>query len=295
MNPHATLIIQAPQTSWMNPPGRQLEPSLPTFPTAPQMLPQGLVDIQKELERKNREIFEMQQRLLEQQKLFEAERNQFYQVSQQVLQCISAGSQPIATSESKFLAPTEVVKLPSNIPGSVNMPVSAVMDRSVSPVHGSNPSTPQSVPPQNPHGLYTQYVSQSGPPTPATPFSPFSPNSHMYSPGPSPAPSTPNVLQSASSVLQPPTPTSHLGMYGSSAGNNSFYPPQFPTQTDNTFSMHSTSSTQNNSSSPATSLAMHNNLVCDSLGLSNRHQLQQSFVSPVVSQIQTLSNLFGGH
>ena len=42
------------------------------------------------------------------------------------------------------------------------------------------------------------------------------------------------------------------------------------------------------------SLSMHNELVCDTLGLSNSHQLGQS-AAPVISHIQTLSDLFGGH
>lgn len=45
-------------------------------------------DIQCELERKNQELFNLQRRLLEQQQLMEKERNQFYQITRQVMQCI---------------------------------------------------------------------------------------------------------------------------------------------------------------------------------------------------------------
>ena len=47
-----------------------------------------MMDFRLELEKKNHELFDMQRRLLEQQMLMEQERNQFYQVAQQVMQCI---------------------------------------------------------------------------------------------------------------------------------------------------------------------------------------------------------------
>ena len=67
---------------------------LPAAPSPSQGMPsiQNLEDIQRELERKNREIFEMQKKLFEQQKLFEQERNQFYSITAQVMQCISSNA-----------------------------------------------------------------------------------------------------------------------------------------------------------------------------------------------------------
>ena len=71
---------------------------LPAAATAPSPSSQAmqsihsLEDIQRELERKNREIFEMQKKLFEQQKLFEQERNQFYSITAQVMQCISSST-----------------------------------------------------------------------------------------------------------------------------------------------------------------------------------------------------------
>jgi PAS domain-containing protein len=56
--------------------------------------PNLLIDFQQEMVKKNNELFDMQRRLLEQQMLMERERNQFYNVAQQVMQCIgtSGGS-----------------------------------------------------------------------------------------------------------------------------------------------------------------------------------------------------------
>ena len=63
-------------------------------PTQPQKVApiQNFEDIQRELDRKNREIFEMQKKLFEQQQLFEKERSQFYSITAQVMQCISSNA-----------------------------------------------------------------------------------------------------------------------------------------------------------------------------------------------------------
>lgn len=63
--------------------------------------PSFMVDFQQEIEKKNQELFTMQRRLLEQQMLMEQERNQFYQVAQQVMHYIGGNT----------IAPT----LPSNL------------------------------------------------------------------------------------------------------------------------------------------------------------------------------------
>lgn len=55
-------------------------------------VPNFMMDFQQEMEKKNQELFTMQRRLLEQQMLMEQERNQFYQVAQQVMQCIGGNS-----------------------------------------------------------------------------------------------------------------------------------------------------------------------------------------------------------
>ena len=62
---------------------------------------ESLKDVRRELSLKNQELFNLQCRFLEQQQLLEKERNQFYQVTRQVMQCIScpqnvqvAGTQP---------------------------------------------------------------------------------------------------------------------------------------------------------------------------------------------------------
>ena len=54
--------------------------------------PNLLIDFRQEIEKKNNELFDMQRRLLEQQMLMERERNQFYHVAQQVMQCIGTGT-----------------------------------------------------------------------------------------------------------------------------------------------------------------------------------------------------------
>ena len=66
--------------------------------------PNFMVDFQHEIEKKNQELFTMQRRLLEQQMLMEQERNQFYQVAQQVMHYIGSNS-------AMSIAPT----LPSNL------------------------------------------------------------------------------------------------------------------------------------------------------------------------------------
>ena len=70
------------------PPSVQPQPSQPIGPV------QNFADIQRELKRKNREIFEMQKKLFEQQQLFEKERSQFYSITAQVMQCISSNTVP---------------------------------------------------------------------------------------------------------------------------------------------------------------------------------------------------------
>ena len=64
----------------------------PPAPPQPVAQVQNFEDIQRELDRKNREIFEMQKRLFEQQQLFEKERSQFYSITAQVMQCISSNA-----------------------------------------------------------------------------------------------------------------------------------------------------------------------------------------------------------
>ena len=50
---------------------------------------ENLKDIRRELNLKNQELFNLQCRFLEQQQLMEKERNQFYQITRQVMQCIT--------------------------------------------------------------------------------------------------------------------------------------------------------------------------------------------------------------
>ena len=82
-------------------PGLQLPPDislllsssipLPPTPTITQSAAtQSIQDIQKQLDQKNQELFELQRKLLEQQMLFEKERNQFYMVTQHVMRCITS-------------------------------------------------------------------------------------------------------------------------------------------------------------------------------------------------------------
>lgn len=68
--------------------------SIPPATTQATTTIQNFEDIQRELERKNREIFEMQKKLYEQQQLFEKERSQFYSITAQVMQCISSNALP---------------------------------------------------------------------------------------------------------------------------------------------------------------------------------------------------------
>ena len=74
--------------------GAQSQQQLQHSQMAASLPPNLLIDFQQEMEKKNNELFDMQRRLLEQQMLMECERNQFYQVAQQVMQCIgtSGGS-----------------------------------------------------------------------------------------------------------------------------------------------------------------------------------------------------------
>ena len=53
--------------------------------------------IQHELHRKNQELFNLQCRFLEQQQLMEKERNQFYQITRQVMQCITCPQNVMST------------------------------------------------------------------------------------------------------------------------------------------------------------------------------------------------------
>lgn len=109
-----TLLQQQQTSSLMNPslgnlPGLQLPPDIALLLSAPPspsptptltqtMAAQSITDIRRQLEQKNQELFELQRKLLEQQMLFEKERNQFYMVTQQVMRCItSVNSLPIST------------------------------------------------------------------------------------------------------------------------------------------------------------------------------------------------------
>ncbi|XP_003386656.1 PREDICTED: circadian locomoter output cycles protein kaput-like [Amphimedon queenslandica] len=57
-----------------------------------------LDEVKRELERKNQELFEMQQKVLAQQQLIEQERHQFYQVTNQVMNFIGSQQQNIGTN-----------------------------------------------------------------------------------------------------------------------------------------------------------------------------------------------------
>ncbi len=270
--------LQEQSTLWKGIQQRHVEPAPPPGPLAtsshalPPQVSQGLVEIQRELERKNREIFEMQQKILEQQKLFEAERNQF--VSQNVLNYITASVTGNPSSESKFL--TTTADTGTKKFGSVyqNFPLSTV-----NPTHSLN------APPQQ-HRMYPQnssnplqYGSRSGSSTPVTDFSPFSPASQMYG-SPSPTPAIANSLDYASSQSRT---SSHLGLYDSN--RSMFYPPQQP---------ESSAAYTTHREAPFTdSLSIHNNMICDTLGLPNNSGYLSS-PSPIVSQIRALSNMFEG-
>lgn len=56
----------------------------------------NLDEIQRQLEQKNKELFEMQCRILAQQQLFEQERNQFYQMTSHVMQFIGSQGQQMS-------------------------------------------------------------------------------------------------------------------------------------------------------------------------------------------------------
>lgn len=258
-------VVQEQPTPWIGSHQRLLEPiPLPsaTSSRSPQV-PQELIEIQRELERKNREIFEMQQRMLEQEKLFEAERNQFYQVSQHVLNYITAGSQSNTSSNSKFLSSTAGGK-------------------KIDPFSPNLTNSQPRMFPQNSHSL--QYNSQSGPTTPVSTFSPYSPASQMYQ-NPTPSPAT--VSNTMEAGLDQSNQSTHFGMYNPSSTSRSVYPPppHFPPNSTHQPSQDVVFTD---------SLSMHNNMVCDALGLSSENQLPQQS-TPIVSQIQALSNMFGGH
>ena len=53
---------------------------------------QNFDDVQRELDRKNRELFDLHRKLLEQQQLFEKERSQFYSITAQVMNCIGSNA-----------------------------------------------------------------------------------------------------------------------------------------------------------------------------------------------------------
>lgn len=73
-------------------PSSSVTSSVPPATPQPTTPIQNFEDIQRELDRKNREIFEMQKKLYEQQQLFEKERSQFYSITAQVMQCISSNA-----------------------------------------------------------------------------------------------------------------------------------------------------------------------------------------------------------
>ena len=53
------------------------------------IMKESLKDVRRELNLKNQELFNLQCRFLEQQQLMEKERNQFYQITRQVMQCMT--------------------------------------------------------------------------------------------------------------------------------------------------------------------------------------------------------------
>ena len=63
----------------------EVAPSQSELPLYPQIHDSAL----RELDRKNQELFNLQCRFLEQQQLMEKERNQFYQITRQVMQCMT--------------------------------------------------------------------------------------------------------------------------------------------------------------------------------------------------------------
>ena len=75
--------------------------------------------MRRELERKNQELLALQQKILQQRQLFEQERSQFYQVTNQVMSFI--GNQPSSSNPSSILQPNMAVAVnaaASQLPGS---------------------------------------------------------------------------------------------------------------------------------------------------------------------------------
>ena len=99
---------------------------------------QNFDDIQRELDRKNREIFEMQRKLFEQQQLFEKERNQFYSITAQVMQCISSSTLNIPSNMHMVMSTANEY----NPPGMLNVTSKTDnMGHSIQPTaHGHFPS-----------------------------------------------------------------------------------------------------------------------------------------------------------
>lgn len=64
-------------------------------------------EMRHELEQKNQDLFALQQKMLQQQQLFQQERSQFYQVTNQVINYI--GNQPSLPDASNFLQPNMAV------------------------------------------------------------------------------------------------------------------------------------------------------------------------------------------
>ena len=184
-----------PPQSQPPPPQSQPPPpqSQPPPPPGHMEIPSSLLQMQQELEKKRQELFDMQQKFLEQQQLMEKERSQFYQVTQQVMQCIGSSASNAVPAPVQMAANMHSVKpLPSPavscqttsgswttsgfIPADGGLPSNATMHQphgtvqsSVlashltsaqvsSPAHSTLPSTP-----------YTPY-STSNPPTPVSAF-----------------------------------------------------------------------------------------------------------------------------
>lgn len=168
--------------------------------------PDSVLDIQKELERNKQELFDLQRKLLEQQQLMEQERAQFYQVTQQVMQCI--GNNPNYNG------------IPSNLQVAMGNPPQMQM----SPM----PLRPQSKP-LSEHSFKSPQLAGARPVRPPMQPSP-GPSSHVPSPGtpariPTPATNTgwghdlmassyrnpnPNYLPT---YTPPPPPTSQPGVH----------------------------------------------------------------------------------
>ena len=232
----------------------------------------------------------MQQKLLEQQKLFEAERSQFYQVSQQVLNSITQVNVKQHAPNSGPTVPKALSTMSKSL-SDVSM-VGSPIDCSK-----SNPPTPMSVHTPHSHGVYPKPTTphyQSGPPTSLTAYSPYSPaGSSVYSTNPSPMPLTTQHHAPTTPHQIPTSLDSQLNMMYSQPAQQ--FPPYL--QQNPYVSSSALTAPQSYNQEP-TSLSMHNDLVCDSLGLSNGlpiGQTCQSVTCPAISHIQTLSDMFGGH